>query len=61
MIQNMDTHAYNYMRGYMGWMKRYGFTYFIALWMADNLGMMSNCNETYNSLESIFAMSAESQ
>jgi len=61
MIQNMELHSYSYMRGYMGWMKRYGFTYFIALWMADNLGMMSNCNEAYNSLETIFPIFAESQ
>ena len=60
MVQNMDTHSYNYMRGYTGWLKRYGITYYIALWMADNLGMMSNCNEAYNSLETIFPIFAES-
>ena len=57
----METHSYNFMRGYVAWMKRLGFTYYVALWMADSLGMMSNCNESYNSLETIFANYAESQ
>ena len=61
MFQNMETHTYNFMRGYVGWMKRFGFTYYVALWMADTLGMMSNCNESYNSLETIFPLYAESQ
>jgi hypothetical protein len=51
MVVNMDIHYYNYMRGFSGWMKKYGAQYFIALWMADSLGMMSNCNESYNSIE----------
>jgi len=34
--------------------------YFIGLWMADSLGMMSNCNEAYNSLETQFAVFSES-
>merc|ERR1712166_730878 len=50
----------SYRQAYTGWLKRYGFTYYIALWMADNLGMMSNCNEAYNSLETIFPIFAES-
>ena len=51
MIENMDMHGYNYLQGYTGWIRRYGASYLIALWVADNLGMMSNCNEGYASLE----------
>jgi hypothetical protein len=51
MVSNMELHYYNYLRGMSGWMKRYGIQYYVALWMADTLGMMSNCNEAYNSLE----------
>ena len=61
MLHNMETHGYNYMRGYTYWMKKYGITYYIALWLADSFGMMSNCNEAYNSLETIFPIFAESQ
>jgi solute carrier family 25 oxoglutarate transporter 11 len=59
MVENMEIQGYNYMRGYSGWLKRYGAQYFVALWMADTLGMMSNCNEAYNSLETIFPIFAE--
>ena len=60
MVQNMELHTHNYMRGYTTWLRRYGVQYYIALWMADSLGMMSNCNEAYNSLETIFPIFAES-
>ena len=56
----MDMQFYNYFRGYVTWQKRYGIPYFIAIWMADNLGMMSNCNEGYNSLETQFPIFSES-
>lgn len=60
MIENMDMMYYNYLSGYWTWMKRYGFGYFIALWVADNLGMFTNCNESHNGLEVQFPISSES-
>jgi hypothetical protein len=54
MVQNMDLHYYNYLKGTMSWMHRYGFQYWIALWVADSVGMMSNCNEAISSSETIF-------
>lgn len=60
MIEYMDQLYFNYLAGYTGWLKRYGLQYFIALWMADNLGMFSNCNEAFASLESQFPISSES-
>jgi len=51
MIENMDMHSYNYMANYTQWIRRYGAIYFIALWTADNLGMMDNCNEGWASIE----------
>jgi len=41
-------------------MRRYGFIYYIALWQADRMGIMSNCNEGHNSLEVIYPNFAES-
>lgn len=60
MVTNMDMQFYNYQRGISRWMYRYGFNYYIALWVADNMGMMSNCNELYNSLETQFPGFSES-
>lgn len=60
MVENMELNMYNYMRGYTGWLRRYGFQYFIGLWVADSLGMMSNCNEAWNSLEVQFPLFSES-
>ena len=51
MVENMDMHGYNYMRNYWQWVRRYGAIYFIALWSADSIGMMSNVNEGWASLE----------
>lgn len=51
-VENMDTLGINFWTNYWQWMRRYGFIYFGALWVCDNLGMMSNCNEAFNSLES---------
>ena len=45
MVVNMDLQFYNYQRGLSRWMYRYGAQYFVGLWVADNMGMMSNCNE----------------
>jgi solute carrier family 25 oxoglutarate transporter 11 len=59
MFENMDTHFYNFLSGYWGWVRRYGAQYFIALWVADSMGMFSNNNEAYNSLEIIFPTSVE--
>lgn len=47
MVDNVDTLGYNYMVNYWQWVRRYGALYFISLWMADSLGMMSNCNEAF--------------
>lgn len=55
----MDTQFYNFLSGYWGWVRRYGATYFIALWVADNLGMFTNCNESWNGLEVQFPTSSE--
>lgn len=60
MMVNMDMQFYNFFRGYSVWIQRYGAPYFLALWMADTLGMMSNCNEAYNSLETQFPIFSES-
>lgn len=51
MIENVDHTGYNFYTNYWKWVQRHGFLYIGALWMADNLGMMSNCNEPFNSLE----------
>ena len=60
MIENMDQLGFNFLSGYTQWFKRYGFSYFIALWMADNLGMFSNVNDAHASIESQFPISSES-
>ncbi len=59
MIENMDILYYNYLSGYWGWVRRYGVMYCIAAWVADNLGMFSNCSEAHNSLEVQFPISSE--
>lgn len=51
MAENMDMMGYNFLTGYWGWVRRYGALYFVGLWMADSMGMMSNCNEAFGSLE----------
>jgi len=60
MVDNMDVLGYNYLTNYWAWVRRYGAIYFLALWTADNLGMMSNSNEGHHSLEVIFPNFAES-
>lgn len=60
MIENMDMLYYNFMAGYTQWFKRFGVSYLIAFWMADNLGMFSNVSEPHLSMESMFPISAES-
>lgn len=52
MLENFDMLYYNFTAGITQWMRRYGISYFIALWMADNLGMFSNVGEPYASIES---------
>jgi hypothetical protein len=59
-VENMDVHFYNYLPGYWSWVKRYGFLYLGALYCADSMGMMTNCNETFNGLESQFPIFSES-
>lgn len=56
----MDVLGYNFLKGYWGWVRRYGAVYLTSLWVADNLGMMSNCNEGFNSLEAQFPIFSES-
>lgn len=51
MIENMDMQGFNYLQGWTQWVRRYGAIYFIALWTADSMGMMTNCNEGFASLE----------
>lgn len=60
MIENMDQLYYNFIAGYAQWFKRYGISYSIALWMADNLGMFSNVNDSWGNIEGQFPISAES-
>jgi len=60
MVENMDTIGYNYLNGYWGWVRKYGFMYLVGLWTADSLGMMSNSNEGFNSLEYQFPEFSES-
>jgi hypothetical protein len=60
MLENVDVMYYNYLSGMTRWVSRYGIGYFISLWVADNLGMFSNCNENYNSLEQISPIAVES-
>lgn len=60
MIENMDMLYFNYLTGYTRWLKRHGLTYLVALWMADSLGMFSNCNEAHASLEQQSPISSES-
>lgn len=60
MIENMDQLYFNFLAGYSQWFRRYGISYSIALWMADNLGMFSNVNDSHASIESMFPISAES-
>jgi hypothetical protein len=60
MILHMDQFYINFLAGYTQWFRRYGISYFIALWTADNLGMFSNVSEPYLSMDSMFPISAES-
>lgn len=60
MIENVDLLYFNYLSGYTTWVRRFGLQYCITLWVADNLGMFSNCNEPWSSLEQQFPISVES-
>ena len=60
MGQEMDHLYYNFLTGYWGWFRRYGAIYLISLWMADSLGMFSNCSESFNGFEQTFAFQVES-
>ena len=59
-LQNWELMYTNFFSGYWRWFSRYGAAYFIGIWVADNLGMFSNCNEGYGSLETQFPISSES-
>ena len=60
MIEYMDMMYINFFTGYWRWARRYGIPYFIGLWYADSLGMFTNNNESYGSLEVQFPISSES-
>jgi len=60
MVQNMDSMYFNFFKNGSHWMTKYGLQYYVALWMADSLGMMSNCNEPYLALENMFFEECES-
>lgn len=60
MIENMDMLYFNYLTGLGRWMRRYGLAYGIALWTADNLGMFSNNNEAWASVEYQSPIASES-
>jgi hypothetical protein len=59
-VENMDVHFFNFLKGYWGWCRRYGAIYLGSLWVADTLGMFSNCNEGFNSIEAQFPIFSES-
>ena len=59
MFENMDMMGFNWLTNYGNWLKKYGFFYLGGLWMADTLGMMSNCNESFNGLEMQFPFFSE--
>ena len=59
MYENFDGLFYNFQSGYWRWMQRRGFSYFIALWLADNYGLFSNANDPMHGLETQFAFGAE--
>jgi hypothetical protein len=59
MISNVELLGYNYFRNFTLWQNRYGIPYFIATWVADSLGMMSNNHESVNSLEAQFPIFSE--
>jgi len=60
MLLHADSQWYNWFRGWSAWQHRYGIPYFIAIWMADSLGMFTNCNEAWNSVETQFPIYVES-
>ena len=60
MIENGDQLYFNYMAGYTAWLRRFGLSYLIAFWTADNLGMFSNVNDSHGNLEGQSAISSES-
>lgn len=60
MIENMDHTGFNFYHGYWTWFRRYGVVYLGSIWVADNLGMMSNGNEEFNGLEAQNAIFSES-
>lgn len=59
MVENMDMLYYNYLTNYWQWMRRYGFMYFGALWVADSMGMMSNSNEPFLGIHHMNPIEAE--
>jgi len=59
MIDNIEMLYVNYLPGFWTWFRRHGATYFVALWMADTVGMFSNCNEPMHGLETMFPISVE--
>ena len=59
-IENMDVLFFNFQTNFMQWVRRYGLLYIGGLWVADSMGMMSNCNETFNGLEVQFPIFSES-
>ncbi len=59
MMEYIDQLFFNYQAGLTYWMRRVGLQYLIAFWVADNLGMFSNCNESHNSIEVQFPISSE--
>lgn len=58
-FENMELQYFNMFRNYPHYFRRYGIHAIVGMWMADNLGMMSNCHEAYNSMDAIFPNFAE--
>lgn len=60
MLENMEIQYLNFFRNYHFWFRRYGAQALVGMWVADSLGMMSNCNESMHSLEVQFPNFSES-
>jgi hypothetical protein len=51
MIENFDQLYFNFTAGYAEWFRRFGLQYLVCFWVADNLGMFSNVNDSHGNLE----------
>lgn len=59
MLDSLEMLYFNFMPGFWMHFLRQGMPTLIALWIADNVGMFSNCLETYNGIEFLQPIQAE--